>query len=105
MGRGRAASIKSIAGGENDDFLTCLGETDKGRVCERWPGRPPGLTPGGFFPGIGTGGSVDEGRGPCACPMCLSALPRRTSTRPPHPPRSTPCPYARGGYGWLTGHP
>src|SRR5437588_6938678 len=128
MGRGRAASIKSIAGGENDGFLTCLGETDKGRVCERWPGRPPGLTPGGFFPCVGTGGSVDEGRGPCACPLwefhlvrrdkgccgadagalCLSSLGIEqttwTSTRPPPNHITTPCPYTMGR-GWYVEWP
>src|SRR6266699_2010500 len=65
MGRGRSLYQEYSWWGKCW-LLTCLGETDKGRVCERWPGRPPGLTPGGVFPGVGTGGRVDEGRGPGA---------------------------------------
>ena len=72
MGRGRSLYQEYSWWGKCW-LLSCLGETVKGRVCERWPGRPPGLTPGGFFPGIGTGGSVDEGRGPGA--QCISLTP------------------------------
>src|SRR2546421_5831213 len=77
MGRGRSLYQEYSWWGKCW-LLTCLGETDRGRVCERWPGRPPGFTPGGFFPGGGTGGSVDEGRGPGACPQC-----GRLGTYPP----------------------
>src|SRR6266852_4544853 len=52
---------------------------------------------------VGTRGGRGEGWGPCACPGgnasglgCVrptGLLPTRTSTRPPHPPRSAPCPY------------
>src|SRR6266704_3919523 len=57
MGRGRSLYQEYSWWGKCW-LLTCLGETDKGRVCERWPGRPPGLTPGWFFPGVGAGGLV-----------------------------------------------
>jgi hypothetical protein len=52
---------------------------------------------------VGTRGGRGEGWGPCACPsgmtMGLGAvrptglIPTMTSTRPPHPPHSAPCPY------------
>src|SRR6266851_1285101 len=52
---------------------------------------------------VGTRGGRGEGWGPCACPGGMTSglgslrptglLPTRTSTRPPHPPRSAPCPY------------
>jgi hypothetical protein len=55
---------------------------------------------------VGTRGGCGEGRGPGACPggntMRLGSvrptglIPPRTSTRPPHPPHSTPCPYRTG---------
>ena len=56
---------------------------------------------------VGTRGGCGEGWGPCACPrgnnillgfdeVPLNYIYRtRTSTRPPHPLRSTPCPYRR----------
>src|SRR5712692_1384974 len=45
---------------------------------------------------VGTRGGRGDGWGPCACPGCVTPpglLPTRTSTRPPHPPHSAPCPY------------
>src|SRR5260370_15743311 len=52
---------------------------------------------------VGTRGGRGAGWGPCACPAGLTSglgcvrptglLPTRTSTRPPHPPHSAPCPY------------
>ena len=52
---------------------------------------------------VGTRGGVGWMRGPCACPGSRTSglgcvrptgrIPTRTSTRPPHPPHSTPCPY------------
>src|SRR5260370_14588264 len=52
---------------------------------------------------VGTRGGRGEGWGPCACPGGLTMglgsvrptglIPTRTSTRPPHPPHSAPCPY------------
>ena len=56
------------------------------------PGRP-----------VGTRGGCGGGWGPCACPVGNAIrpgsvrpdgrTPTRTSTRPPHPPNPTPCPY------------
>src|SRR5713101_5589373 len=55
---------------------------------------------------VGTRGRCGEGRGPCACPGC-HAIPLgfhdipgqspspQTSTRPPHPPHTAPCPYRK----------
>src|SRR5436305_510072 len=43
---------------------------------------------------VGTMGGREGKWGPCACPACLLASRGRTSTRPPHPPHLTPCPYA-----------
>src|SRR5947209_612775 len=57
--------------------------------------------------GVGTRGGGVEGKGPCACPggrvrfdginMFMGGQANRTgtSTRPPHPPHTAPCPYAR----------
>ncbi len=52
---------------------------------------------------VGTRGGCGAGWGPGACPGGMTSglgcmrptglLPTRTSTRPPHPPYSTPCPY------------
>src|SRR5579863_4582399 len=52
---------------------------------------------------VGTRGGRGDGWGPCACPghntirwgfvRQTGRLPTRTSTRPPHPPDPTPCPY------------
>src|SRR5229473_6311901 len=52
---------------------------------------------------VGTRGGRGEGWGPCACPRGMTSglgsvrptglIPTRTSTRPPHPPHPTPCPY------------
>ena len=57
---------------------------------------------------VGTRGGVGWMRGPCACP-CRNAtmllhgtlanrVATRTSTRPPHPPHPSPCPYRRRGH-------
>ncbi len=52
---------------------------------------------------VGTRGGRGEGWGPGACPAGMTSglgcvrptglIPTRTSTRPPHPPHSAPCPY------------
>ncbi len=52
---------------------------------------------------VGTRGGRGEGWGPRACPAGMTSglgsvrstglIPTRTSTRPPHPPHPTPCPY------------
>ena len=54
---------------------------------------------------VGTRGGCGEGWGPCACPGGNAIrpgsvrpdghTPTRTSTRPPHPPNPSPCPYRR----------
>src|SRR5712664_3357365 len=54
---------------------------------------------------VGTRGGRGEGWGPRACPGGMTSglgsvrptglIPTRTSTRPPHPPHSTPCPYRK----------
>ena len=54
---------------------------------------------------VGTRGGCGEGWGPCACPGGNAIRPgsvrhegrtaTRTSTRPPHPPNPSPCPYRR----------
>ncbi|SRR5216683_2759824 len=55
---------------------------------------------------VGTRGGCGAGWGPCACPGGMTIglgcvrptglIPTRTSTRPPHPPHSAPCPYRTG---------
>src|SRR5581483_872251 len=57
----------------------------------------------------GTRGGCGVGRGPGACPRARYVIrcghhetltnyaATRTSTRPPHPPNRTPCPYSYGG--------
>src|SRR5947208_1965717 len=56
---------------------------------------------------VGTRGGCGDGRGPCACPRhhmrrlgsvrSTGRTPDRTSTRPPHPPHPSPCPYSTLG--------
>src|SRR5947209_17391028 len=71
----------------------------EGALCLSWVGgSEPSRSPLVSFV-VGTRGCAAEGRGPCACPPWKAIPPPRTSTRPPHPPHTAPCPYKGLGVG------